>query len=1292
MTIPAAPKYETQKGKPISSLTSTLVRTLLVFTFIPLALMAGTAYFRARSLLKEQASHQLESLLVNQVQAVHEGVQAKENNLREILEKENTSPLIEAVLQTNSQSDQFRTIRSDFFNNLLNKDSEGRFNGFDELILVDSEGVVRLASNEAWQGATLSPTLLEFEDTQSKLSNGLSPLPGNELVLITAVKYKTESAPFLAVLIGITKGDALQQLLRPLNIAPYASTYFITSADDTFTANHETGVFAHYDMETEAKARFWSELNSIQGQAEQPSSTLELKLNETSVIAQVQWVPILQSGVVLAIETSTIFAQINSLTPFTILLVLGTISAMGVVLYYGTRRVIKPLQSLSSKTRKFAEGDLSQRIEILNSNDEIGQLSQSFNYLADQIEDNYKSLERKVEERTLQIRTAAEVAQSITTIPNLDAMLKKTVELLVQQFNFYQSSIFLMDRSRKNIEFKSGFGSATQGLLEQKYSLPVGSNSIIGWVAANNKHRVASDTADDELHLTNELMPETRSEACVPISLHNLVLGVLDVQSTQPEAFSSDAILMLQTLASQIAAAIQTASLAESSQINFQELDRLYRSSRLIAEAKDEADILRVGGQILKGSPYPIVLFKTSNGFLKVAAVSDVIRADIPTNIQQNGIQSSQQELKDYLSHGAVSSSSASADLPKAFKETLRALDLLNAVFLPINGRDSLEAVIMIGSRQQTLSMATLQPYENLVDLMSVTIQRAKAVVETEKHLSEVESLASMNELISSTSDIQGFFHALLGKIQQIIGDYNLIVATYDEENNSVQIPFSYENGKILSIPSFPLGEGLTSILIRTRQPLLLVKDTEKKAVELGAKVVGKPAKSWMGAPMIVQGVVLGALVIQDLEHEEAFNEDDMKFFTTVASQVAGVIKSVQLLDESKQRAIQIETAAEIARDISGSLNLDELLNKAVNLIRERFNFHHAGIFLLDLPGEFAIIREATGEAGAQMKRQGHKIGVGSKSIVGYVTGKGETLIVSDTTKDLTYYPNPLLPETRAEVAIPLRVGERILGALDVQSTQPYAFHEDNLRSLQILADQLAIAVANTELFAETQEHLSQHRLLHHITSSAASGTTLEEALESAVSGLQVTLGGDRVMILLVDREKRVLEVKAAVGYAEDISTMKVEVGKGITGWVAAHRRPLRLRDVSEDSRYIETSPNTRSELAIPLIYRNEILGVINVESEQADAYSENDEEMLGTLGGSLAAVIANARLLEQIRAQSERERLINEITARIRRSSDVQSILQTTAGEIARVTGARYTKIQVDPKPGESTREESQS
>lgn len=1282
----ASTPHETPKGRFKGSLTSTLVRTLLIFTLVPLLLMAGAAYLRARTLLRDQANTQLENLLVNQVEVVRKNVTAREDDLKAQVAGQDAAVLIETALHANPQSSQFKTIRESFLD-LLPKDSEGSHQRFNEYLLLNPDGEIVVSTNVGWQGTTLDPDLFDFEKSKTMLLHDLPIFKEDEAVILTAVNYETaRGGSVLGIIVGVTNEQGIREILSPLNsLAPYASSYFAQADGHLFVFDQEKNSFSHTALASDSEELLRLSLEEARQNGSATPIDLDLEFaTGLGVIAQAMWLPFLDSGVVLAVDSQTVFEHVDSLAPFTLLLVAGTVAAMGLVLYYGTQRIIKPVLSLSTLARKFAEGDTSQRAEETGLGDEIGQLSRSFNYLADQIEDNYKTLENKVNERTLQIQTAAEVAQNVTAIPDLDMMLKKTAELLVQQFDFYQASIFLKDRGGRNIEFRSGYGPASHELAERNYSLPVGSQSIIGWVAENNQARVASDVTEDPLHLRNELLPETRSEACVPIPLGDQTLGVLDVQSTQPGAFSPDSILMLKTLASQVAAAIQTTSLVEASKVNFQELDRLYRSSRMIAEANDEAEVLQVGGLILRNSPYPTILFQVKDNGLKALTVSEVIREEIPQAWMVDGISTERPRLETYLSRGSMTASSVSADLPSALKDVLRTLGLLTGVFLPIKGKTTLKALIFIGSKQQVPAAVSIQPYENLADLMSVSIQRANAISDTERHLKEVESLASINEISASISDIQGFFLALHAKIQQIIGDFNLIVAIYDKNTNSIRIPFSYENKKVISIPPFPLGEGLTSILLRTRQPLMLVKDVEKKAAELGAKTVGKPAKSWMGAPMMIQGEPIGALIIQDLEREEAFNESDLKFFTTVANQVAGVVKNVDLLEESKRKALQLETAAEIARDISGSLNLDELLSKAVQLIRERFDFHHASIFLLDQPGEFAIVREATGEAGSQMKRQGHKIGVGSKSIVGYVTGKGETLVVNDTTKDLTYYANPLLPDTRAEAALPLRIGDRILGALDVQSILPYAFHEDNLRSLQILADQLAVAVENTELFAETQEHLSQHRLLHHITSSAASGTTLEEALDSAVNGLQVTLGGDRVMILLLDKDRKQLEVKASIGYAEDTGNNTIEVGAGVTGWVAAHRRALRLGDVREDPRYIQVSPNTRSEMAIPLVYRNELLGVINVESEQTDAYSENDEEMLGTLGGSLAAVIANARLVEQIRAQSERERLISEITDKIRRSTDIQSILHTTASEISRVTGARYTHINVLPKIGD--------
>ena len=184
--------------------------------------------------------------------------------------------------------------------------------------------------------------------------------------------------------------------------------------------------------------------------------------------------------------------------------------------------------------------------------------------------------------------------------------------------------------------------------------------------------------------------------------------------------------------------------------------------------------------------------------------------------------------------------------------------------------------------------------------------------------------------------------------------------------------------------------------------------------------------------------------------------------------------------------------------------------------------------------------------------------------------------------------------------------------------------------------------------------------------------------MNSATQGLQVTLGGDRVSILLADKGNKTLNVRAFAGYSEEIGKLQIPFGEGITGWVAVHQQSQRINDVTQDPRYIQVGSNIRSELAIPLSYRGDLLGVLNVESDQIGAYNENDEELLGTLAGSLAAIISNARLIEQVRRQADHERMLFEVTSKIRRSTDIQTIMSTTAGELSKVLGARRAQIKM--------------
>ena len=134
---------------------------------------------------------------------------------------------------------------------------------------------------------------------------------------------------------------------------------------------------------------------------------------------------------------------------------------------------------------------------------------------------------------------------------------------------------------------------------------------------------------------------------------------------------------------------------------------------------------------------------------------------------------------------------------------------------------------------------------------------------------------------------------------------------------------------------------------------------------------------------------------------------------------------------------------------------------------------------------------------------------------------------------------------------------------------------------------------------------------------------------------------------------------------------MQIEVGQGITGWVAKHSEPLIVSDVLNDPRYIQGKESVRSEIAVPLVYRGELLGVLNVESDISNAHDKHDQDILGTLAGSLAAIIVNARL-------SERQQNLFQITNKIRQSVNMDTILETTAAELTKVLQARRTRIEV--------------
>lgn len=258
-------------------------------------------------------------------------------------------------------------------------------------------------------------------------------------------------------------------------------------------------------------------------------------------------------------------------------------------------------------------------------------------------------------------------------------------------------------------------------------------------------------------------------------------------------------------------------------------------------------------------------------------------------------------------------------------------------------------------------------------------------------------------------------------------------------------------------------------------------------------------------APLILREQVIGALTLDIGEKD--LSADDLTFIEAVTTQAALALENARLYSELSRRAAYLQTANEIARDASTTLDLDLLLNRVVDLVRERFGLSHAAVYLTDENEQRAVIHSATGDAGRELLQKRKSVIPGADSVIGYVLESGNLYAANNIDQDTHYQPEPALPDTRSEVGIPLRVAGRIIGVLDLHASNPNAFGEDEIAILQTLSGQVAVAVQNARLFSQTSLRAERERKVVEITSHIRSTNDVSSILRTAVSELRRALG-----------------------------------------------------------------------------------------------------------------------------------------------------------------------------------------
>lgn len=356
--------------------------------------------------------------------------------------------------------------------------------------------------------------------------------------------------------------------------------------------------------------------------------------------------------------------------------------------------------------------------------------------------------------------------------------------------------------------------------------------------------------------------------------------------------------------------------------------------------------------------------------------------------------------------------------------------------------------------------------------------------------------------------------------------------------------------------------------------------------------------------------------------------------FNQMTEQLRNLLGSLeqQVEDRTKQlerRANQLRVAAEVAKDASSLRSLPELLNHTVDLITNRFGFYHAGIFLLDDNKEYAVFVASNSIGGKQMLARNHRLKVGSEGIVGYSTATGEPRIALDVGEDAYHFRNPYLPETRSEMCVPLKVGGEIIGALDIQSKREAAFDEQDLAIMEVVADQLAIAIQNLRLIENLQNTLSELELaLGQYTKQSWSEYLRKR---KHISGMVYHHLGIEPITTLGETEMRIIR----------------------------DGRPLII------NRSMVTSADTQlSTLYMPIQLRQATIGVLEMKFD-LDIVPEHFINISQSIAERLAYALDNARLLEQTHQRAQREQLLREIGTQMMETLDMQTILRIASEQI---------------------------
>jgi GAF domain-containing protein/HAMP domain-containing protein len=680
-----------------------------------------------------------------------------------------------------------------------------------------------------------------------------------------------------------------------------------------------------------------------------------------------------------------------------------------VVLWFLSAQIVRPIRTLTDIAIQVSQGNLNISAQV-DAKDETGVLANTFNLMISQLQNLFATLEERVADRTRGLQLAAEVGRSVSEVRALDVLLQDAAEIIRSRFDLYYVQVYLVDVSKTNLLLQAGTGDVGAQLLERGHRLRLDTGSINGRAAVEKRSAVVADTTASATFRPNPLLPDTRSEMAIPLLLGDRLIGVLNLQSSQPNALNEENLTSFEALAGQIAVAIQNANLLEQAEQARAEVEAQAR--RLVRTGwKDYQDAIHRPEQ---------------TGFIFEKNQVLPLDADFSTDEETGSL----------------------------------------ATPISLTGQQIGKLIVEVEEERQT---------PQTVELVNIVARQVAQQVENLRLLESAERYRMDAEEAARRLTREGW-------------------EEYFHEKADQSLSYLYD-----------------------------LKEVRPHETDLTTET-----ETALNIPIKIREESIGKLSVFGLD--TAADPETLTLINTISERLAEHLESLRLLEETQQgqlelnrRAQQLAAVSEISTISSRELDIQKMLATVVHLTQRKFGLYHAHIFTYDEAGKMLQIIACGWKEGDEHEGTHGTTTISidqEQSLVARAARNRAPVVVNDVHNEPGWLPNAMLPDTQSELAVPLTIGDEILGVLDVQSERLEAFSDEDISIQMTLAAQIATALQNARSFARAQRQAERESLLNAISQKIQSATSVEAVLQIAARELGHALGAPRTIAQLSIKDK----------------------------------------------------------------------------------------------------------------------------------------------------------------------------